>query len=306
MEWKRSMTGLPLCVQLLRDNDTMALNLKENSEAGVNILALAQLLTYKVMVRTGMLARQREVWEEDMQQESALELTRQATHGYPPRLAYYFARKSMVKWVQRRVWGILEPTATEKREGFQTVVPETRRWTEREHDRTPLLATERAHTPETLLLERDAEVDPRAVCIEQFFAIVYDLVLNRSARSCKYELAWYDAEVLALKLQGYSVSAIAVLLEVEPTVVYQRLHRARRRLQQYPVAEVTEWYQDVVAGRRRLPNPRTQAAVVAQYVAERERDYAQRRTTTPSQVQRTKWLSLARKYWVHLEQNNAA
>lgn len=109
MEWKQSVIGVPLCVQLLWDNDTRALNLKENAEAGTNILGLAQLAAWKAFV---WLELPEDTWlalGEDAVQASIVALLQEKTMAQAPRLAYFRMRRFCTGWARRYALGQSRP-----------------------------------------------------------------------------------------------------------------------------------------------------------------------------------------------------
>lgn len=74
MAWKKSITGMTLCIQLLKEDNVFAPDTRPSPEAGENIRARAELAVHKVFCRLGV-PEQRTVYRDDALQEAAPAMT---------------------------------------------------------------------------------------------------------------------------------------------------------------------------------------------------------------------------------------
>lgn len=302
MAWKKSITGIALCIQLLEQDSAFDLDTRHNPEAGENILALAQLAVHKVFCRLGVWQERREYHREDALQEAALAITTYAHRG--PRPAYVLAKKRTLSWVVQYVWQGRHRTAQEKIEGTPVLPPPPLHLDALEWE--PLLKGEvdYALTPEEELINRE-EPQVREACIERFYDVAYDVVANRMGLTRRrHYTAENDAEVFQLTLRGYNLTGVANALGCSTDMASQRVNYARRRLAAFVEARGVEaiagWYEGVAGSGHERPvvtDVRAQQAFVAEYVAERE----VRLGAEPARRQREEWKSRARAKWVKLE-----
>jgi len=121
MAWKMSITGIPLCLQILDDNNLYDIDVKHNPEADENILALAELAVHKAFVCVQLFHESRDQHREDALQEAALAITEYAGKG--PCTAYSLAKKRTISWVVRQLWQGRHQTPKDKREGKRAIPP---------------------------------------------------------------------------------------------------------------------------------------------------------------------------------------
>jgi hypothetical protein len=295
MAWTLSITGIPVCIQLLNDDNPEALDVQHNAEAGENILALAELAAHKVFVRLGLHDELRAFHREDATQEATITITEYAGKG--PRVAYTLGKKRALSWVVRHVWQGQHPTPKDKREGKCPIPPTPFRLDALDWE--PLLKGDAGYTrsPEAVLVARE-EIATRERCIERFYDVAYDLVASRMGLSRRrHYTAKNDAEVFQLTLRGYNLTGVAAELDCTPDMASQRVTFARRRLAAFVeargVQEIAAWYRDVA-----LTDVRAQQVFVADYVTQQQA----RLGTTPVRRQKEEWKSRARTKWLKMEQ----
>ena len=298
MAWKRTVAGVPLCVQLLEDNDPATLDTCVCPEACDNILALAELAAHKAFVLLNVPHPQRSRSREDAIQEAALIITQYSDHG--PRPAYTLAKKRVISWIIRQLWQGRLRTQKEKEQGRRAPIPLVFSLDATEGEAWLPDTSEYAQTPELALVTKE-EADTRDACIERFYDIAYDIVAYRiGLKRCRHHAASNDTAVFQLTLRGYNYTGVAAGLGCTENLAIQRVTYARRRLaafiEQHGVDVVAAWYAD--GGQAGLTDVRAQRAFVAEYVAAQEVRYEQLYHASPKRRLREDWKTHARAQWV--------
>ena len=299
MAWRRTVAGVPLCVQLLEDNDPATLDTHACADACDNILALAELAAHKAFVLLNVPHPQRSRSREDAIQEAALIITQYADHG--PRPAYTLAKKRVISWIIRQLWQGRLRSAKEKQAGRRAPIPVVFSLDTTEGEAWLPDTSDYAQTPEATLVAQE-EVDTREACIERFYNIAYDIVAYRiGLKRCRHHAASNDTAVFQLTLRGYNYTGVAAGLGCTENLAIQRVTYARRRLaafiEEHGVDVVAAWYTGG-GGQAGLTDVRAQRAFVAEYVVAQEVRYRQLHHAAPKRRLREDWKTAARAQWV--------
>jgi hypothetical protein len=300
MEWKRTLTGMPVAVQLLEDNRKFDLDLEQNPEAGENFIHLAQLAAWKGFARLGLPYSMWQSLGEDAVQES-LCLLLQTRHksDYTPRLAYYTARQCSVRWFCRHALGLLERNLKEFQSGIARRAPVSFSLDDLEWE--PRLHGEGLHLHPDEVEREQERAATREAQVTQFYDIVHDLVVNHIRPHMAHRVAANDAELFEMTLQGQNAVVIAEVMGCRWTAAKSRrtLARARllRLLETHGLETVAGWYTDVARGERTLPNARAQIAFVDAQVQARATAYHQTHGVTPQAHKYKIWKRAARFQW---------
>lgn len=298
MAW-RIIDGLPVCVQIIRENDPRALDVTTNPEAATNIQELAKLAAYKAFCRMGVRAEDAARYREDAEQEAAVILCQYA-HRCPV-VAYTIAKRRLTRWIVCYVWQGKKQTPKDKREGRGTLPPPALRLTLFNGEAEYLPHHCQCASPEELL-EVEVQED-REGCVEHMFDVIYDLVAyHMGVTRLPHEKALSDARVMQLRLQGANTQALARELALSEDAALKRLRTARKRLEAFAEKKggyqtIANMYSQGTPGRCVAPDAQAREEFMLDYVGERQAKHETQYNRRPPQRTIREWQNHARDLW---------
>ena len=286
-----------LAIKLLNDNDPNAIH-PDSPEAGANIMALARLAAHKAFCEVGVWHETRQKHYEDAVQEAATSIWQYADRG--PRRAYVIAKKRNLNWIIRYVWQGKPQNAYEKRNGYKTLLPigpsldaSDEEWLASENP-TPfdsVLATDSVSSPRSSVGQREA-------CIEAFYDIVVDIVVNQMGLTRRrYHTAHKDAKTLVCVLHSKNTKTLMSEFDCNLSGAYVRLQKARQRLSAFLEQKGEDVVAQMYQGPKTWSDARAREEFAINYVAEQQAVYETKKEKTPPDSAIKRWKRKARALW---------